>query len=78
MREFGKMMIFNHFELFIANKNGIRRMKHLFTVLLHDQSYSFKKEEWEYFIKATSCFFVCLPHPRPHSLFCDVIRMRPI
>ena len=50
-------------------------MKNLCT-LLSLPSYSFKKEDWEYFIKATSCFFVCLPHP--HSLFCDVIRMRPI
>ena len=35
-------------------------------------------EEKEYFIKATSYFFVCLPISIPFSLPDDMIRMRPI
>ena len=40
-------------------------MKHLFTVLLHDQSYSFKEEEWEYFIKATPVSLFVSPSLAP-------------
>ena len=52
-------------------------MEHFF-IFTSKKTMQKEDEEKEYFIKATSYFFVCLPISIPFSLPDDMIRMRPI